>query len=467
MVDSEKTLRRGTLSLWEAFAQGLGTNGPAAVTALFFVSLAGIVAGSLPLVVTLAFVIYLGMTLIAYEWSKEVASAYSWAAYHRRGFKRAGRFLSFYAGTTYYYYYLLGYTGFAVLGLSSFLYVIFPGIASAYPWIWMPITIAVILETSILNYFGIKPSMRYVLYTGIAEIAFLLLTSIALIALNPGKVSIIPYTTQPISGNLSTLLVAMVLGIATFGGLNTVVPVAEETKDPKRNVPLALALLAGILGLTIILNCYSQTISYGVANMINYANIPDPGIFVYTTYLGVIVAGIFAVFIANSFNSSGVSFETAAVRTSYAFSRDGILFPSSLSKINKHGVPGRMVIFNATLATIIALVSGIVLGPLTAGVFLIISNSIFSLSNHAIAGIGLIFYHGRRKTLRIVVHVIIPILVSIAIAIAIFYTVYPAPPVPLNYSAWIAGIFLACIIIAYILYRRQPEKLDKVGEFSL
>ena len=41
------------------------------------------------LVIVLAFVIYCGMTLITYEWSKEVASAYSWAAFHRKAYKRA------------------------------------------------------------------------------------------------------------------------------------------------------------------------------------------------------------------------------------------------------------------------------------------------------------------------------------------------------------------------------------------
>jgi hypothetical protein len=74
--------------MWEALSQGLGTNGPAAVTALFFVGLAGLIGGSLPFVLVLSFLIYLGMTLITYEWSREVSSAYSWAAYHKEGVQK-------------------------------------------------------------------------------------------------------------------------------------------------------------------------------------------------------------------------------------------------------------------------------------------------------------------------------------------------------------------------------------------
>ncbi|WP_171823447.1 APC family permease [Thermogymnomonas acidicola] len=285
--------------------------------------------------------------------------------------------------------------------------------------------------------------------------------------MNHSSISPVAFTAQPIGNSATTLLVAMVLGIATFGGLNTVVPVAEETRNPKKNVPLALALLATILGLAIILNCYSQTISYGIADMFNYAGLSDPGIIIYAKFLGPAVAAVFAVFIVNSFNSSGVSFETAAVRTSYAFARDGILFPQWMARVNRHGAPGRMVIFNGALAAVIAIVSGIVLGPLTAGVFLIISNSIFSLSNHAIAGIGLTAYHRRKGgDLRALVHTVIPVLVAAAIAVAIFYTVYPAPPAPLNYSAWIAGIYLAAIVITYLAYRNRSTAIERVGGSS-
>ena len=231
---------------------------------------------------------------------------------------------------------------------------------------------------------------------------------------------------------------------------------------------LALGLLAGILGITIILNSYAQTVGYGVSNMFAYANLNDPGITVYLKYIGTAGAVIFAIFIINSFNSSGVSFETSAVRTSYAYTRDGILFPKSFSRINKHKVPGNLVIFTGVASILIALVSGVILGPLTAGLFLIISNSIFSFTNHALAGVGLGLYHHRKGTLKVVRHVIIPVAVVVALAVAIVYVVYPAPAPPLNYSAYVAGAYFAFVVILYLVYRKiDPERISKVGDFSL
>jgi amino acid transporter len=465
---SNSGLATYSLSMWYALAQGLGTNGPAAVTALFFVGIAGAVGASMTLVLVLSFIIYSGMTLITYEWSKEVSSAYSWAAFHRKAFNKSGKFLSYYGGISYYYYYLLGYTGFAMLGLTAFLYALDPSLASAYPWIWIPLTVIIIGETTALNFFGIKLSLKYVLYTGLAEITFLIVTSIALIIIAGPNNSAMPFTAAAIHYNYTTIGVEMILGIATFGGLNSVVPVAEETKNPKRNIPFALGLLAAIIGTVILLSSYAQTVVYGIGNMFNYANLPDPGIIVYTKYLGLAIAAIFAIFIINSFNSSGVGFLTSTVRTSYAYARDNILFPKSFTKINKHKVPGNLVIFTGILSIVIAIVSGLILGPLTASLFLIISNSIFSFSNHAIAGIGLGVYHKRNKSLKIIQHLIIPWAVVIALIVAIVYVVYPAPAPPLNYASYIAGLYLIFIVTSYLYYRaKKPEILEKVGEFSL
>ncbi|MCL4334167.1 MAG: APC family permease [Candidatus Thermoplasmatota archaeon] len=466
--EKKSGLAVGTLSMWEAFAQGLGTNGPAAVTALFFVSIAGLVGGSLPFVLILAFLIYAGMTLITYEWSTQVASAYSWAAFHKRGFKKVGGFFSYFGGLTYWYYYLLGYTGFAMLGLSSFLYVLFPSITAQYPWLWIPIITFFIVETTALAYFGIKISMRYILYTGMAEVIFLIITSIILIAIGGPKNTGVVFTAAPIGNNFTLIFVAMMLGIATFGGINSIVPVAEETKNPKRNVPIALVTLASIAGFVLILNAYSQTILFGINNMFNYAVLPDPGVTLYLKYLGLAGGVLLIVFVINSFNTSGVSFETSTIRTVYGYARDGVFFPKSFTKINKHKVPGNVVIFTGVLSLVIAIVAGLLMGPLTASIFLILSNSVFSFFNHALAGIELSVYHHRNKTLKVFRHVVIPWVTAIMIFIAIIYVVYPAPPAPLKYSAWVAGIYAVFVIISYFYYKsRSPEKLGKIGEFSL
>ena len=96
-------------------------------------------------------------------------------------------------GLGYWYYYTAAAAGFGILGLSTFLPLLFPTLYSTYPWIWIPISIAVALETTLLMYLGIKTNSRYNLYTGLAEVSFILITSIILVFKAGAKSCIVGY----------------------------------------------------------------------------------------------------------------------------------------------------------------------------------------------------------------------------------------------------------------------------------
>ncbi|WP_243678044.1 APC family permease [Vulcanisaeta distributa] len=358
--NSEIPQLKPVLSMWEALAGALGANGPAAVTALYFTSLAGLVGGSMMLDILLAWLIYVAMTVVIYDWSKDVAAAHSWTVIQRKGFNST--LAAYFAGWTYWAYYLTGSVGFAVLGLSSFIYLLIP---KAPSWLWIPIALIIIIETSALAYLGVKPSNRYILYTGLyMEVPFLIITALILIAMAGPKNSILPFTAEPVNNNWTLILTTMIFGITTFGGMNQVIPLAEETKDPKRNVPRALAAIAIILGVTIILNGYAQEIIYGVSNMSQYSQLPDPGVIIYEKYLGIVGAALLIAFVINSFNSSALAFFNNEVRMAFGLARDGVIFPRRFVRINKYGVPGDAIIFLAILNAIVAIAAGLALGPL-------------------------------------------------------------------------------------------------------
>ncbi len=460
----EEGLAKGVLSPWLAMANGLASNGPSAVTALYFVGLAGLVGGSLPLVVLLAWLIYLSMTYVVYNWSKHVAASYGWAAIQKKGFNSS--YISFViGGWGYWFYYMLASTGFGVLGLSTFLALLFPTLYSTYPWIWIPISLVIIAETSTLMYLGIKTNSKYNLYTGLGEIAFLLITSIILIIKAGPHNTLIPFTPLPLGADWPIIFTSMIFGITTFGGMNSSIPVAEETADPKKNIPKSLVMLALILGIPIILNSYAQEVTYGISNMFNYANLPDPGIIIYDAALGSIFGIIFTIFIVNSFNSSTIGFGNSQVRTVYGMARDGVVFPKQFTEINKYGVPGKNIIIMAILNAGLAITAGLIMGPLNASIFLITANAFYSFLNHLLAAIGLIRYNKKQGTLRLT-HVVVGGITVIALGAAIILSAM-APP-PLDY----AGIFaLSWFILGTIIYviekKRNPEKIKKFGDYSL
>jgi len=448
-----------------ALAQGLATNGPAGDTAVYFAGLAALVGGAMPLLILIAWLVYLGNTVIVYEWSKEVAAAHSWVAFLKRGL---GEPFAFLGGWFYWYYYMTGFSGYAVLGFASFAYLLFPSIGAAFPYLWVPVTLALIGESTYLVYRGVKPSTTYVLVTGLAEVVFLVVTALILIAIAGPHNTVEPFTLAPVGGSITTLMLASVFAFTTFGGMNSVIPVAEETKDPKRNVPRALVYLSIILGAAVILNAYGQEAVYGVNNMSSYAALPDPGITVYLRYLGVIGAALFAFFVLNSYNSAAVGYANNYARLTFGMGRDGVLFTGPFAKINKYGVPGRGILLQGVLNAAAALVAGFLLGPFMGSVFLITSNGFFIFLNHMLGGVGLALHKHRTRSLRVFRHVVIPAIVFVALGAAIVYSVYPAPPAPLNYATYVAGAWILLGVLIYlILRRRHPGKMSKLGDYSL
>lgn len=459
-------LKRNVLGVWTSLANGLAANAPAGVTALYFVGLAGLVGGSMPLDVLLAWLIYLAMTVVVYEWSKEVASAAGWAAIQRKGFNNS--FLAFFAGWSYWYYYLTFTAGFGLLGIATFAYLISPTIASSYPYLWIPILIVAMLETSLLMYRGVRPSSLYTLYTGLAEIAFIIITSVALVIIAGPRNTYTPFTPIPVGNNWSIILVSMIFGITTFGGTNSAIPLAEETKNPRVNVPKGLLILQLLIGFTLIFSSYAQTVIYGVNNMAKYAALPDPGIIILGRYLGPIAAALYTIFVINSFNSSIIGSQNGQTRMAYALSRDGLVFPQSFKRINRFGVPGFNIIITGIINAVIGIITGLILGPLEAGIFLITTNAFFGFVNHILGGIGLGLYHRRNHTVNIFKHVVIPLIVLGTLGTAIVFAVYPAPPYPLNYASYVAAAWTLVGVLVYILLRRsRKENLDKFGTFTL
>ncbi|EZQ10272.1 amino acid permease [Candidatus Acidianus copahuensis] len=463
--NSPEGLRKGALSPWLALANSLASNAPIAVTALYFVGLAGLVGGTLTLVVILAWLIYLAMTIVTYEWSKVIASAYSWAAIMKAGYNSSG--ISFFSAWTYLYDYVTASSGFGVLGLTSFAYLIFPQFTQEYPWFWIPVSLIIIGETTFLMYEGIRPTSKYNLITGLIEISFLIITSMVLIALNFHKLTLEPLSLSPINGNALLLLTSMIFGISTFGGTNGALGVAEETKDPKKNIPKALIMTLTLVGVAIILNSYAQEISYGVGKMFNYANLPDPGIIIYSSTLGIPIAIIYAALVFNSFNSSTIGFAVSGIRMIYGMARDGAL-PKIFYKVNKKGVPEVPTLLAGLLNAALVLSTGFLFGPLNAALFLITSSVVFTYLNHMLASIGLIKYHYKNRTLNLVKHLLIPMITVLALGAAIVTSLYPAPPPPFVYGVYISIAFIVVIIGLYFyIKKKNPHIANKFGDYSL
>lgn len=493
--ENYRHLKYNQLKLKHAVAQAIGLNAPGGTIVLYVAGTAALLtftfskypdgAFSIPLILLLALVVYSMMSYSSYEFSKYLSSAGGYYTFVAKGL---GSGFGLTTALSYISYQILSFTGFGILGFIGFAYAILPSLGITLPYInilWIPVTIAFILFVSFLIYKGIKPSLKYVSYAILIEVIFFISTSIYLIGINHSALTIKPFTAIPVGGNFIILAAMMVYAIGTFVGVGGSIPIAEETKNPKKNVPLSIIMSIFILGITIILAAYSEVISWGYSNMFNFGTGSGIGAYpVLSIYkndfgiFGLLPFAVLLIIVVNSFFTATVSLGTNASRVLFSLSRENVI-PEKLSRTNEKGVPVYSVIFITIVSLIIVLSTGIafeLLYPgqiinalLYASVFLLVLESPITYIVHILTNTSLyLFLKKNGKKAHIVRHIIIPGISSATLIGAIVAAIYFDLSAPYIYGVygsliWVIVIF-ATVLIMYIKYKKHLEKL---GDFSL
>ncbi len=149
------------------------------------------------------------------------------------------------------------------------------------------------------------------------------------------------------------ILAALPLGgvIYSFIGSNTVLQLAGETKNPQRNIPLALigsmifcTILYALLQLAFIGAVTPDTFAAGW-NKLHYSGDSGPFVGIMTVLgLGWFVMIVYADAIISPFGT-GFVFTASTARVGYGLSEIGF-FPKGLKKLTKNSVPLRSILLN-------------------------------------------------------------------------------------------------------------------------
>src|SRR4030081_3489594 len=362
-----------------------------AIAALFFtqflVTLSGVTA-PLAYLIGVLVVLMLGNTLI--QFSRRLPSAGGYYTYvsrslgSRAGFLTAWMFILYspMAGGV-----VSGFFGFIVAGELKASYNV------DWPWRWWVSVIVMGSAVAVLQYRGIELSARTLLIAGSAEILIVLALAITgFINSGPGGFSLAPLNAGTAFG-LSGFTLAIVLAVQGLTGWEAAAPLAEETKNPKRNVPRSVLLSIIILGVFLVFTYWGVITGFGVDNIKGLTGSSDlPGLALARRVWG---AGWWFILIAFLSSTLAVTLATASdsSRMWYALGRNGA-FPKLFAKVH----PGCKTPTNAIFAQYaLALASGLIAGAwfhpdvaffLLTGLVLVLGVSFVYLA----ANVGVIVY---------------------------------------------------------------------------
>jgi amino acid transporter len=305
------------------------------------------------------------------------------------------------------------------------------------------------------------------------EMVVLLIVAVATLIKNGGTLSLAPFDPHHINGGFSGLAAGFPLAIYLFIGWENSAALAEETGNPRRNVPRAVFLSVAIMAVTYLLLAYS-TVSGFRDNGTALANASIP--FINVAH-GVVAFLAFIAYLAGMTSTLGVLIAAVNSQCRLVFNagREGLL-PRWIGKVD----PVRRTPINAIFA-FVGIASVIVLGwaighwvggsggSLNALNYFTESGTmgtILILVVYFLANLALPFYYRkyRPSEFSVVKHLVLPILGMAAIAVPVYYLCKPGQANPYDWFPYAAlGIVIISVIYAAVLTRRDPALGDRVG----
>ena len=387
MSHSESNLRAGALGLPSVIMQAVTHIAPGTGVILTFQLITKYSGQTVPLAFAIGFVMMLALGMSLAELAKHIPSAGGYYTYISRTVHPRAGFL------TAWLYFLYDPVGTAI-NLTFVGFLAEKSLMAAYgiclPW-WAFMIVTGLL-ISFLAYRGIEISIEFTVILGLAEVLLLLaLAATGVMKPGEGGLNLHSFSLQNVPSS-SALALAVVYTIFCFSGFEAVAPLAEESKNPKRNLPLAIVGSVAIMGLVYIFCSWGLLTGWGTDVVTRFVKIPDeaqnPPFFQLAKQLWGDGWIVILLVLVNSAIGVSMASTNAATRVFYAMGRSGSL-PKILARVHPvHRTPFVAIALQTLLTFVIGLGLGFAMGPKNEFDFLCVSLSLGVVCVYCLGNLG-------------------------------------------------------------------------------
>lgn len=444
-------LRENAVGLPGMLMQGIATIGPSFAILASFVFIVGFAGLVTPWSYLFGGILLGLQALTAAQLAKVFPSAGGWYTWIARAFHpRAG----FFAGVLF----SIWLPPVATLTMSFLAKTVLePSIKAEYGvdvpwWIWVVAGVALVV---FFAYQGISISEKALIITGLIEIVIMVaLAFTGLASPGPGGFSFGPLNPGNF-GLASNLFLGVVFSIFAFSGWESTGPLAEESKNPKRNVPI------GLVGSVVLLTVYFVFVTWGYLvgiGVSNVGSIPTASAWPVATLAQRVWGGAWVLLLFALLNSAvalSIACFNGGTRTWYAMGRSGVL-PKMVGRVN----PTRKTPVNA-----ITLQVGVQVLAFACVLIWGAENVFFSWANaitiglvlmYVLCNIGVVRYYltEGRAQFSPLLHIVVPAIASAA-GIVVVWKSYFSPftstgPVFWGLMTFIVVLVLTVVVLIYL-----------------
>jgi amino acid transporter len=250
--------------------------------------------------------------------------------------------------------------------------------------------------------------------------------------------------TPPSGVTLGTVAFAAVFGLLSFGGFEGAASLGEETNNPRRDIPRAIATAVISMGIFYTIVMLAQTLGFGVDKQgtESFANSSAPLGDLSRSYVGPIMADAINFGVMVSAFASALGTATAGSRMLFALCRDGFLSRRLGVTSDRTGSPANALVVVMMIA-IVAFVAQRLGGvsavnaffyPATIGVLAM-------LVTYIVVNVGALRFLFLSRRVR-AWEAIVPVVALAILVYVIYANVYPVQDFPFNIFPYVVAAWL-------------------------
>ncbi|RIV23085.1 APC family permease [Alicyclobacillaceae bacterium I2511] len=451
-------LKRGELGTADIISAALANTAPAMSFFFSFGAIALAAGIASPIAIAVAGIVVLLKINSLMEFTKAMPSTGSYISYIGRTFGGIAGTLTALA-LSFGYIVAVGFV-MAVLGgwtstiLQTFLSIHVP---------WQVITVVLVFLVGYLVIHGVRISTKWAVVTFAFELILILVSAIAMLVVHRGSLDLQAFNPLAVKNGLRGIGLAFPLAVFMFMGVGNPAPMVEETRNPRRSVPIAIFTSTVSVALIYLFMAWSTTVAYdGNLTQLTGASVPfvDAGVKVLGS-AGILVylAGFTSTF------ASLIGATNGQARMIFSAAREGLL-PGFLARVGRQKTPWSAILFFLGVSLVITLIWGTQATPMTAAALMATLGTIPVALVYLVLNIALPVYYlrERRSMFSLWRHLVFPSLGTLAMLLPLWGLIQPGQPAPFNLFPYIIlGYLVLASIYAVFLNRANPDLSDKVG----
>lgn len=332
---------------------------------------------------------------------------------------------------------------------------------------WQLTSVIAIVGLGALNLIGVRRSLRVTMILGLSEIAIMVILGLGLVVKNAHGQHLDAFTPSLSPTGLHGVAFGLIYSILSFAGFESVAPLAEETRNPRRNLPIAIIVSILVGGFVFVLAGYGTVVGWGVGETAKtFPNATNP----YYTLANSLFGGAAAFVVLAMLNSTlavNLASQNAATRVWYAMGRTGTL-PQPLGWVHhRYRTPWVAISAQTALSLVVSLGLGQWLGPVNEFGFLGLTVTLALICTYIMGNVAVMVYYRRerRDEINPLLHFVLPGLATLLLLAPLWASVWPFPAYPFNIAVYLVPIWLVLgFIVTRWLQASKPGALAQAGK---